>query len=63
MSAKELYLNIKSIIERNGESELFHKAFLKPFEIALRTWKTERDPDMFGRLPNGLKQIVKKDIS
>ena len=62
MSGKELFLNIRSIIESNGESELFHKAFLKPFEVALKTWRTENEPDKMGFLPYGLKQVIKKDI-
>ena len=35
---------------------------MKPFEVALKTWKTETDPDKMGFLPYGLKQVVKKNI-
>lgn len=42
---------------------MFHKAFLRPQEIALKTWRTEKDTDKpHDALPYGLKQVIKKDI-
>lgn len=59
-----VYKKVNEVIERNKEQDLFHKAFLRPVEIALKTRLTENDkrrrPDA---LPFGLKQVLKKDIS
>ena len=43
---------------------MFHKAFLRPQEIALKTWRTENDTSKpHDALPYGLKQVIKSDIS
>ena len=56
ITPKTIYKQVKSLIERNKESDLFHKAFLKPMEIALKTSPSEI-------LPSGLHQVYKTDIS
>ena len=55
---------VTEVIEKNKSSDLFHKAFLRPQEIALKTWRTEKDTTKpYDALPYGLKQAIKKDIS
>ncbi len=52
------------MIDKNKASDLFHKAFLRPQEIALKTWRTENDTTKpHDALPYGLKQVIKKDIT
>lgn len=31
---------VRNVIEKNKSSDLFHKAFLRPQDIALKTWRT-----------------------
>lgn len=54
---------VRQISERSSETEIFHKAFLKPLEVALKTWRTEEDKDKQGSLPYGLKLVCKKDMN
>lgn len=59
-----VYSRVKGVIERNKESDLFHKAFLRPIEIALKTRTTEKDTKRpADALPYGLKQVIKRDIA
>ena len=53
---------IKQIIENDKKLDLEYKAFLRPMEIALKTWETEKDYQHQGRLPNGIKRVIKKNI-
>jgi hypothetical protein len=55
---------VKEVIEKNRASDLFHKAFLRPQEVTLKTWRTESDDTKrHDSLPFGLKQVIKEDIS
>jgi hypothetical protein len=59
-----IFERVKEVIEKNKSSDLFHKAFLRPQEIALKTWRTEGDSSKpHDALPYGLKQVIKTDIS
>ena len=59
-----VYSKVKDVIQKNRESDLFHKAFMRPIEIALKTRFTENDTKKpLDALPYGLKQVIKKDIS
>lgn len=59
-----IYDRVKEIVDKNKASDLFHKAFLRPQEIALKTWRTENDlMKPHDALPYGLKQVIKADIS
>ena len=62
VDGQTIYQRVKQVIEANREADLFHKAFLKPIEIQLKTWKTEKDPSNKGSLPYGILQIIKSDI-
>ena len=52
---------VKKNLEENKELDLFHKAFLKPTDICLKTRYTEKDASKpLNALPYGLKQVCKK---
>lgn len=53
---------VSRIIEKNKFADLFHKTFLRPVEVELKTALTENDPTQADRLPYGLKQVVKRSI-
>ena len=59
-----IFSRVKEVVDKNKASDLFHKAFLRPQEIALKTWRTENDTSKpHDALPYGLKQVIKSDIS
>lgn len=59
-----VYDQVKKVIKLNKQTDLFHKGFLKPIEIALKTKWTENDKNAeVDALPYGLKQVIKTDIS
>ena len=62
-SGKSVKKEVRRISERNAETEIFNKAFLKPIQVVLKTWKTEEDTRKQGSLPFGLKMVCKKDIN
>lgn len=63
-NASVVLTRVRNIIDKNKASDLFHKAFLRPQDIALKTWRTEGDNSKpHDALPYGLKQAIKKDIS
>lgn len=63
-NASVVLKRVRQVIDKNKASDLFHKAFLRPQEIALKTWRTENDTTKpHDALPYGLKQVIKKDIT
>ena len=64
LDQKSVYKKVTDVIKINRQNNLFHKAFLRPIEIALKTKYTEKRNDMDSdALAFGLKQVIKKDIS
>lgn len=39
-NASMVLKRVREIIDKNKAADLFHKAFLRPLEIALKTWRT-----------------------
>ena len=37
---KTVLSKVNAIIQKNGSSQLFHRVFLRPIDIALKDWQT-----------------------